>query len=640
MRSREQERILRPLIIGGILIFVNCYWIMVAEAMLFQVNLTVISIFFSAVFILFIVLSFNQLLRRFLPKSSLSNSELLMIYVMLTTASAMAGYGFTQLLMRIIGFAFWYATPENDWAGLFHRYLPTWLTVQDKSVLQDFYRGHSTFYTVKNLKTWIVPIMSWTGFIFVLVFLMICINIVVRKQWVEKEKLVYPMIQLPYEMIGRTSSFFTNRLMWIGFGIAAAIGILNGVHQLWPVVPGLNVKPNDIGRYLVTKPWNAIGSISISFYPFVIGLAFFIPLGLSFSLWFFFLFWKAQRVLWYLMGFSMQGGSHSGYRSIIEQSSGAYIALFFVAIWISRRHIALVIRKVFGQESAIDDSDEPMPYKAAALGIVVASVLLLAFSYKAGMSLWVAVLLFAGYFALAIAITRMRAELGVPMHDMHEGGPDQLIPSVFGTRFVGPRNLSLLTLFWFFNRAHYSDAMPHQLEGFKLAEKTGSNSRSLLIVMVVSVFIGTLATFWSSLHSSHRIGMAGGRSEWLGWLAYNRLQRWISNPTRPGYSSAIFLGIGSITTIIFTFMRNRFLWWPLHPAGYAVSNSWGLTVTWFPILISCAAKFIILRCGGIKTHRRAIPFFAGLILGDFFIGCTWSIIGIFCGKPMYSFWVY
>jgi hypothetical protein len=388
--------------------------------------MTFISLFFNTVLTLFVVLLLNQVLRRFLPKAGLSSGELLMIYVMLTTASAMAGTSFMQKLMPLMVHAFWHATPENDFEALFHHHLPTWLTVRDMSALTDYHKGYTTFYTAKHIEVWIRPVLSWTGFIFVLVFIMLCINVVVRKQWVEQEKLAYPMIQLPYEMISQRFSFFRSRLMWIGFAIAATIDLLNGLHHLWPDVPGLSVKATNtfnLGRYLVSKPWNAIGWMPFSLYPFVIGLGFFIPLDLSFSMWFFFLFWKAQRILWSALGFPTLGGyAASGYRSINEQTSGAYLAVFVVAMWVSRRHIGLFVRKILGRKSAIDDSDEPMSYRTAALGIVIGSILLLVFCYQAGMSLWLAVPFFAIYYALITSITRMRAELGVPVHDMHGGG--------------------------------------------------------------------------------------------------------------------------------------------------------------------------------------------------------------------------
>lgn len=639
LSSQRRERLLRPIIIGIVLGIVNCYWIVMSEAMWFTVHITVISLFFNSVFVIFFIVLFNQLMRKYLPKSSMSNSEILIIYVMINMSSGMAAHGFMQLLIPIMGHAFWYATPENDWANLFHRYLPTWLTVQDKKALIDHYNGNSTLYTVEHLKVWIIPVLFWTGFIFVFVFLMICINVIVRKQWVEQEKLAYPIIQVPYELIGQSSSFLKNKLLWIGFAVAASLDIMNGLHSLFPAVPYIHLKLTDMGRYFTSKPWSAIGWLPISFYPFVIGLAFFIPLDLSFSLWFFYLFWKMQRVLWYVAGFSSAEGSFSGYKSIIEQSSGAYLALFVVAMWVSRKHLWLVLKRVFTNKSIIDDSDEPVSYRTATTGLVVSGILLLIFCYEAGMSIWVAIIFFTVYYAIITAITRMRAEMGVPVHDMHNGGPDLLMTSLIGSRALGPQNVSVLTLFWFFNRAHYSDVMPHQLEAFKLAEKTNTRGKHLFIAMLISVFVGIVATFWSFLHNSHHIGMAG-RVEWFGWEPYERLQGWISNPTKPDYSTGLFLGVGFVTTLFFTFMRNRFIWWPLHPAGYAVSNSWGLDVTWFPILLSFIIKSVILKFGGLKVHSRAIPFFAGLILGEFVIGSIWSIIGSLSGLPTYAFWVY
>jgi hypothetical protein len=59
----------------------------------------------------------------------------------------------------------------------------------------------------------------------------------------------------------------------------------------------------------------------------------------------------------------------------------------------------------------------------------------------------------------------------------------------------------------------------------------------------------------------------------------------------------------------------RFIWWSLHPAGFAVSSSWSMNVLWSSIFISWAIKFAILKIGGLKLHRQSIPFFLGLILG-------------------------
>ncbi|MEK7399721.1 MAG: DUF6784 domain-containing protein [Candidatus Poribacteria bacterium] len=46
-------------------------------------------------------------------------------------------------------------------------------------------------------------------------------------------------------------------------------------------------------------------------------------------------------------------------------------------------------------------------------------------------------------------------------------------------------------------------------------------------------------------------------------------------------------------------------------------------------------KLIILRFGGVKRYRQALPFFIGLLLGDYTIASIWSIIGTILGIPLY-----
>jgi hypothetical protein len=127
---------------------------------------------------------------------------------------------------------------------------------------------------------------------------------------------------------------------------------------------------------------------------------------------------------------------------------------------------------------------------------------------------------------------------------------------------------------WFFNRTHYSDVMPHQLEGFKMANKMGLNNKRLMVSIIISMFVAIVATFWAILHYSYQVGMEG-RLEWLGYEPFNRLQSWLSDPKDPDYSILGPLGAGAIIYVFLMVMRNRFFWWPLHPAGFAVSNSWG-----------------------------------------------------------------
>ena len=98
------------------------------------------------------------------------------------------------------------------------------------------------------------------------------------------------------------------------------------------------------------------------------------------------------------------------------------------------------------------------------------------------------------------------------------------------------------------------------------------------------------------------------------------------------------MGVGFIFTISLMMLRARFIWWPLHPLGYALSSTWGMYNLWSCIFIASAAKWLILKQGGLKAYRRAIPFFLGLALGDYILGSIWSILSVTLDRPLYQFW--
>jgi len=398
---------------------------------------TRISLFFNVVFTLFVLVLLNFVLKRFLPKAALTQSELLVIYVMLCLASALTGTDMMQVLIPVMTYAFRFATPENEWAALFHRYIPKWLTIDDKKALDGYYEGNSYF--PRYLATWLVPIVLWLVFILVLVFVMLCICVIVRKQWTEREKLSYPTIQLPLEMTrdGGVGSFFKNKLLWIGFAISGGIDLINGLHYLYPAIPGIFIR-YEVGKFFTDKPWSAIGWFPFFSYPFVIGYCFLIPLDLLFSSWFFYLFWKAERILIEAMGWRNLPAFAAGLDHR-QELTGVWMGLFIFALLGLRKHLVMVFKHIFSIKGRINLSKsngltEPMQYNVALIGAIAGIIFLMLFSYKAGMSLWVAAFFFGIYFALSLTIARIRAELGPPAHGFHHRGPDQMIPELVGTR--------------------------------------------------------------------------------------------------------------------------------------------------------------------------------------------------------------
>ncbi len=214
---------LRAIILGLFLIPANAYWVAKAEIVWATVHATVLSIFFNVIFSLFFLSILNMGLKRFFPNFAFTPAELLTVYVILCIATSLFGHDMLQILIPLMSYAFWFATPENGWKELFWGYLPRWLVIEDREILKGYYEGETNFYNIHIISTWIKPVLIWLGFIIILYFTMICILTFIRRRWTEEEKLNYPIIQLPYEMTVNASWFFRNRLMWIGFCILRAL---------------------------------------------------------------------------------------------------------------------------------------------------------------------------------------------------------------------------------------------------------------------------------------------------------------------------------------------------------------------------------------------------------------------------------
>ena len=628
----------RAILLGLLLIPVNCYWTTIVEVGWSIGDCSTLPLFVYPIATMFLVVLFNQLVARLKKRSALSVSELLVIYIMTTVACSISGESIAEGMFGSIVHPIRYATVENEWKRLFFRYLPMWLMINDKGAIEQYYLGESSLYTTQQLGAWWRPLLAWGSLIFALVFIMLCLNTILRKRWCENEKLAFPIIQLPLAMTSDGGvTLMKNRMMWMGFGIGTAIEILNGLNYLWPAIPNIPIRGLTIDQYFTTKPWSAIGKTRITPYPFAIGLAFFLPLDLSFSCWFFFVFGKMTNII----------GSMAGWKSLPrfpyfdEQGSGAWVGLCIIALWISRGHLKAVLKHLLQSSSKLDDSGEPMRYRPAAVGLLISVLYVALFCRRAGMSLWVIASFFGIYFSLAIAITRMRAELG-STHEIYYVNPRRILVRALGTRLFSASDLTVMSFFYWFNRGYASHPMPNQLEGFKIGEIARLHQRRLLYAMILAIGFGIACSFWANLDIIYRYGADArllGAKEFIGRECFTPLQRWLSNPMQIDISGVSFMGLGLVSTFVLMIMRMRFLWWPFHPAGYALAVSYAMDYFWFAFLISWAIKSLIMKYGGIKAHRQATPFFFGLILGDYLTGSLWSVIGIILHQEVYTIFI-
>ena len=389
----------KSLLIAVFIFPVNVFWIIQLEVVRYT-HPTLVHPLSNVIFIVFWLVIVGYSLKIISPKIGLTPQEILTVYIMLCVVSSLCSHDMIEILVTLMGHPFRFATSENEWRALFWRQLPEWLVVNDEKVLKGYYEGASSLYVKENLTAWIIPSLWWITFIFVLLTVMLCINIILRIQWTERERLTYPIIQLALEVTDQKLTFFRNRLMWFGFALASLISILNLLNSIFPELPYIPVKRQSINQYFTSRPWNAMGGVRVAFYPFVIGISFLIPLDLLFSCWFFYWLYKTELMIGEIIGMS----NLPRFPYANEQGFGAYIGLLVFTFWAGRSHFKNLLHHFSNLHHAKieegNDNNEPIPYRLAFLGIIIGLAFLTIFSYKIGMALWVIPIFFAIYFLL------------------------------------------------------------------------------------------------------------------------------------------------------------------------------------------------------------------------------------------------
>ena len=319
----------------------------------------------------------------------------------------------------------------------------------------------------------------------------------------------------------------------------------------------------------------------------------------------------------------------------VEQSAGAWCGLAAATLWASGGFLARQVRAAIRGTARMEG--DPLSPRAALLGLAISVLFVGGFCTLAGLPLWETALFFAAFFAFSIAITRVRAELGPPSHDIPYH-PLRMMVIGLGPERVGQPALTLLTMFTAFNRTYRSHPMPSMMEGFAIGARRGLSARMLAAAMALALVLGALASAWSYLDQAYRYG--GSIFGEQGQIRVNleQLSSWNRSHALPRPADTAAMAVGMAGVLGLTALRRLFAWSPFHPAGFALSlGTWNTTWLWFSVFLGWIAKWAVLHAGGLRAYQRALPFFMGLILGEFGMGAIWSLIGIALGMPMYRF---
>ncbi len=639
----------RALLIGILLVPILCAWNIYCDVVAQATEMAVLSLSIGVVFTLLVLLLLNAVLKALNPRWALTPTELLFIYVMQAVSIGISGVGMTQFLCMQLAAVFHVSPSDPRWAQYYQPLLRKW-AFPDPKVVPDFYNGHSTFWTAAHLRGWLSPVLVWSGFLLMLLMVMLCLNVLLRRRWVEHERLTFPLVVVPLTLTNNESrrALLRNKIFWIGFGVAFLLENLAAFGYLYPSIPFLPLKPSDPRLNLsslfsqLPSPWNAIGELDLGFYPLVIGLAYLLPLDVSFSCWFFFLLHKMEDVLATAWGLRASGVDQALARFPYpgEQGLGAFLGLALFSVWTARGYFRQMFRTVWSRaDTGDEDTQEPMPYRWAMIGLAAGSLLLVAFAIALGTPPLIAIALVVLYLLVVIAYTRIRAEAGLPWAFGPDMTPHQEIIAAVGTTPGALRGFVGLTQFQWLDLDYRCTVMPNQLEAMKIATDTRMNQRHLGGAILIATVLGIIASWASILACYYHYGAASGKVNdyrtSMGNTPWQLLDGWMSAYAPTDWPRLIGVGVGVAVTGILIALRARFLWWPLHPIGYVLSGTYTMVWLWCPMLVGWLCKWLIMRYGGLKMYRFLWPFFIGLILGDYVTGSLWALYGCITNTQPY-----
>ena len=624
----------RALCIGLVLAFVVAFtgtWL----SMLVQGSNTGGGFFTNPLshFVFFLIVGvFNVAVGAVNRSWALGRGELVTVFIlmMLGNQSIKIAFYWAPLLSG----PYYHASAENNWAQQIHPFLLDWILPNDGESIRAFYEGGSVHDEPGLWKVWIRPFVFWFPMLLAIHASMLCLMVILRRQWAERERLLYPLIQVAGSMIqddereSLVKPFFRSPVMWLGFAVPFVIGSLQGLNAYFPDFPEV--------RTSTTLPLP--GGVSIPLILSIVALSFFflIKLEIAFSLWVFSLLNYLQRSVFNILGIGASpepvlSAWNYGPPTVVHQSMGAMVVLVFGGLWVAREHLGDVLRKALFDARDVDDSDEIVSYRVAVIGAVASLAVMAVWLYLAGMPLLgVFALLFFSY-VIFLALTRVVVEGGVAMLYTPLVPTDAAL-SALGTSCYGAYGIMALTYSRIWANDIFNFAMPHCANSLKLSEQVPGSRRPLFWTSLLAMMLGLVGATAMLLYLAYTYGainMSRITFLWMTRYVYEYAATHIYQPVGPSWTGWLHTGIGGLAMAFLMAAQRFWVWWPLHPIGYPVSS----VFSWmgYNAFLAWACKAVVLKYGGPRLYESIRPFFLGMIVGQFAIYGVFWVLDSFTG---------
>jgi len=593
----------------------------------------------AAIFLFVMVTTIlNVTLGLIRKRFALSRADLVLIYFMMLMAVTIPNMSFVGYLIPLISGGFYYATEQNERATLFLQYLPEWMVPQDMAAITQLYEGLVPGGSIP-WGAWIGPLGYWYLFFLALSLLMVCLSVILHRQWSVHERLDYPMAQVPLAMIEQGAGpleqlapLYRNKWTWIGFAVPAVVLSLDALSFHVPSFPVSSLSYNTLIAF-----FGGAMVLNFGIHYAWIGFTYLINLDVSLSIWVFFLLSKLQDVAFTTFGIAptekLSSYNYLTTADLCHQGMGACVAFVFYALWVGRRHLRDVLRKAWRPNEGIDDSEELISYRTAVIGFVLSLSFVGLWLWKSGIPLLVLPLFLATCLLFYIMISRVIATTGIATARSPMVAAFVLI-SGLGSSVIGAQGLAALAMTYSWQAEMRIFPMIACANGLKLAETVRGPKKRLfwaIGIALVASLAGATFVFLYPAYTHGGINLDTFFTTGLAkrpFLDFTSTAKDLSGPDWRGWG---FTGFGLTVESFLIYAQHHFHWWRLHPLGFVIGSGWLTGTLWFSVFLGWLVKFIIMKYGGMTRFLAAKPFFIGLILGEATTAGVWLIIDYLSG---------
>ena len=217
--------------------------------------------------------------------------------------------------------------------------------------------------------------------------------------------------------------------------------------------------------------------------------------------------------------------------------------------------------------------------------------------------------------------------------------PSEYMSVTLGSSPMGNRSLAVLSLERGFLRDWGELMMPHFLHGFRISNQNRLPIRSVVPILFLSIGVAIVVSVYASLDLIYNKG-AINMDYWVYVSApghyFNRMSTWIQFPQEARWDEIYSMLAGGMFTFGVLWLRQRFVWFNLHPIGYLLGATYPPFHLWSSVFIGWLIKYYMLKFSGMRGNRNLRYICLGLIFGEYLMVGFWMILGLFTGVRYFA----